>query len=86
LLPTTVFIFCFYVKSIYGEIILSLERIKKNKTMKNFKKISRDHLKTIKGGNIEGVCRPGYKYICEATGVCGPEPEAACNCYCIPII
>ncbi|CAM3162585.1 bacteriocin-like protein [Chryseobacterium flavum] len=54
--------------------------------MKNFKKISRDHLKTIKGGNIEGVCRPGYKYICEATGVCGPEPDAACNCYCIPII
>ncbi|WP_157676776.1 bacteriocin-like protein [Chryseobacterium sp. T16E-39] len=53
--------------------------------MKNFKKISRENLKAIKGAGVpEGVCQPGYKYICEATGICGPEPDAACNCYCIP--
>lgn len=55
--------------------------------MKNFKKISRENLKTIKGGGVpEGICKPGYKYMCEATGICGPEEDAACNCFCIPII
>ncbi|SFN15677.1 hypothetical protein SAMN05421594_1428 [Chryseobacterium oleae] len=55
--------------------------------MKNFKKISRESLKAIKGGGgRDGICKPGYMYVCEATGICGPEPDAACNCYCIPIL
>lgn len=55
--------------------------------MKNLKKISRENLRLIKGsGGPEGLCRPGYKYVCEAVGVCGPEEDAACNCYCFPII
>jgi len=55
--------------------------------MKNLKKISRGNLKAIKGGGVtDGICKPGYKFICEATGICGPEEDAACNCYCVPII
>lgn len=52
--------------------------------MKNFKKISRENLKAIKGG--VSVCKPQFMLICEATGICGPESDAACNCYCVPII
>lgn len=54
--------------------------------MNNFKKISREGLKQVNGGGgMDGVCKPHYKLICEATGICGPEPDAACNCYCVPI-
>ncbi|WP_410492524.1 bacteriocin-like protein [Chryseobacterium sp. 52] len=54
--------------------------------MKSFKKISRENLKSIQGGGQIGVCKPTYMLVCEATGICGPEEDAACNCYCIPII
>lgn len=55
--------------------------------MKHLKKISRDQLKKVKGGdNRDGICRPGYMYVCDAVGICGPEEDAACNCYCFPII
>ncbi|WP_167025014.1 bacteriocin-like protein [Chryseobacterium sp. Tr-659] len=53
--------------------------------MKNFKKISREQLKQVNGGGI-GNCKPQYKWVCEATGICGPESDAACNCYCVPIV
>lgn len=54
--------------------------------MKNFKKTSRDQLKKVNGGgNRDGVCQPQYMLICDAVGICGPEPDAACNCYCVPI-
>ncbi|UKB81196.1 bacteriocin-like protein [Chryseobacterium sp. MEBOG07] len=55
--------------------------------MKNFKKISRDQLKQVNGGGgRDGICKPQYIWVCEATGICGPESDAACNCYCIPIV
>ncbi|WP_172616992.1 MULTISPECIES: hypothetical protein [unclassified Chryseobacterium] len=55
--------------------------------MKNLKKISRDQLKQVAGGgNRDGICKPQYMWVCEATGICGPESDAACNCYCVPIV
>lgn len=55
--------------------------------MKNFKKISRDQLKQVNGGGGgRENCKPQFMWVCEATGICGPESDAACNCYCIPIV
>jgi|GEM_PF-807529 len=75
----------FYVKSLIGEYYLYLESTKII-TMKNFKKISRESLKSIRGGGVpEGICKPGYKYMCDAVGICGTEIDDACNCFCIKI-
>jgi hypothetical protein len=52
--------------------------------MKNFKKISRENLKAIKGGI--GFCKAGYMYFCDDISICDPEIGVPCNCYCIPIV
>ena len=55
--------------------------------MKNFKKLSRENLRAINGnGGGRENCKPQYMWMCEATGICGVEPGAECNCYCIPIV
>lgn len=52
--------------------------------MKNFKKISRESLKSIKGGI--GFCKAGYMYVCSDMSICDQELGEPCMCTCIPIV
>jgi hypothetical protein len=52
--------------------------------MKNLKKISREHLKAVKGGI--GFCKAGYVYICHDISVCDPNLGEDCMCTCIPYV
>ncbi|WP_407918888.1 MULTISPECIES: bacteriocin-like protein [Chryseobacterium] len=50
--------------------------------MKNFKKISRNGLKSVLGGGIL-QCRVGYVYMCNSIYVCDPSTdqyEGCCGC------
>ena len=55
--------------------------------MKNFKKISREELKHVKGSGPSGPgighCRAGYMYICFAEGICDDD-TMECICGCVP--
>ncbi|SHE98357.1 bacteriocin-like protein [Chryseobacterium sp. OV279] len=52
--------------------------------MKNFKKISREGLKSIKGGIT--FCKPRYMLVCEDMSICDPNIGEPCMCTCIPIV
>lgn len=53
--------------------------------MKNLKKISREQLRKIQGGDTPPQCRVGYIYICNAVGACIPEADMYdCVCGCVP--
>ena len=57
--------------------------------MKNFKKISREQLKQVRGaGAIPNptTCSKGYIYMCQAEGASFPEQGIwDCACGCVPI-
>ncbi|UKB82066.1 hypothetical protein LF887_13730 [Chryseobacterium sp. MEBOG06] len=50
--------------------------------MKNLKKISRENLKSVKGGAYT-FCSPGRVYKCYNIGVCEPDYgfNECCGCY-----
>ncbi len=53
--------------------------------MKNLKKISRNQLKQVKGGDSTPVCGPGLYYVCEAVGQCDEISGVEdCLCACKP--
>jgi len=55
--------------------------------MKNLKKISREQLKTVKGGSGVPNCKVGYIYICDSMGICDDNTgQDDCLCGCRPII
>ena len=54
--------------------------------MKNLRKISRDQLKSVKGG-VTPVpqCKIGFHYECLSVGVCDDMQDLHdCSCECVP--